>query len=148
MDHKEKTARCAADPVEIFRKELNANFGDPDNDGIFLQNLKQNDEVTFTTIPGRNDGFACKVKLKVDNPSQATAKIISIKRSSGSYSDEVPTDTNALVVVRGHRKGKPVEGWVGIATNVYLSGKYTFYFVREVLINGQRIWPQLTTTRH
>lgn len=147
MNHKEKTLR-RNDPVKIFRKELSANFGDPDNDGIFLQNLKQNDEVAFTTISGRNDGFAFKVKIRVDNPSQATARIISITKSTESYSEKVPTDPNALVVVRGHRKGKPVEGWVSIATNIYLSGKHTFYFVREVLINGQKIWPQLTATRH
>ena len=148
MNSKDKSVKLLLrDPAEVFRAELVASCGDPNFDGIFLQNLKRGDEVSFTTMAGKNDGFACHVKLRVVEPKDSTARIVLFKRFSGSYSEMIQVDPNSVVVVRGHRKGRPVEGWVGIATNVYLSGKSTFYFVKEVFINNQKIFPCSNTTR-
>jgi len=150
VDGKDKTVYvCGA--VRSPNRDFRVIEEDPDYNGIYLDRLRKGDEIIFETTIG-NQGYALRAKIRLVAPQSGLVEIVSLVKFSEIFTKEMRQEdfgiTTPVVSVRGRRKGKVVIGWIGLGSEVMFNSGISIQRVREIIINGSKVFPQSNTTRH
>ena len=126
--------------------------GDPATDGVFLQNLKKGDMVRVETAMVAGCGLL--IDMEIVNPEASAVAIRRVVHRTGFFvrlaEPETIGVTTPVTVARGFRLGKkkPIDGWIGLRCRLSLCSTNIVQPVAAVLVNGQMIFPPVSSTKH
>ena len=127
-------------------------YSGPYYDGIYVNQLKKDDIVSFEATAGRFG--IVRLRLKVTYPTQGGVEIVSIVKVGGLLV-EIPKIDLGLnqgirgsghFVIRGWVEGVVMLNWIGCGANVSFTDSVMFKEVKNITLNGSLIiFPKTNT---